>query len=129
MGQYIANKVIKLLIQNEFNIKKSKILVLGFTFKENCPDTRNTKVIDVVRELEDFGVQVDIYDPHADAQEVRTAYNIQLTTDLQSKYEGIVLAVAHHEFRDFDLEKHQVSGGVIYDVKAFFDKHKVNARL
>lgn len=129
MGQHIANKVIKLLIQHNFNIKESRILVLGFTFKENCPDTRNTRVIDVVKELEDFGVQVDVYDPHADKNEVKEEYGITLIDEPGKNYEGIVLAVAHDEFKDFILQNHKTENAIIYDVKAFFDKQLVNARL
>jgi len=129
MGQYVANKVIKLLIQNNFTIRESRILILGFTFKENCPDTRNTRVIDVVKELEEFGIKVEVYDPHADKEEVKEEYGIELIDAPIGQYEGIILAVSHHDFQEFPLESYQKERAVVYDVKAFFDKNKVTARL
>ncbi|HAS40583.1 MAG TPA: Vi polysaccharide biosynthesis protein VipA/TviB [Microscillaceae bacterium] len=129
MGQYVANKVIKLLIQNNFTIRESRILILGFTFKENCPDTRNTRVIDVVKELEEFGIKVEVYDPHADKEEVKEEYGIELIDAPIGQYEGIILAVSHNDFQEFPLESYQKERAVVYDVKAFFDKNKVTARL
>lgn len=129
MGQYIANKVIKLLIQNNFTVRESKVLILGFTFKENCPDTRNTRVIDVIKELEDFGTQVEVYDPHADKHEVKSEYGIDLIDSPDKKYEGVILAVAHKDFNDFQLEEYKAENAVVYDVKAFLDKNQINARL
>lgn len=129
MGQYVANKVIKLLIQNNSVIKESRVLILGFTFKENCPDTRNTRVIDVVKELAEFGVTVEVYDPHADKTEVEEEYGIQLVDQPNGKYEGIMLAVSHTEFENFSLDTYKKENAIVYDVKAFFDKDKVDARL
>lgn len=129
MGQYVANKVIKLLIQNSFVIKQSRVLILGFTFKENCPDTRNTRVIDVVEELAEFGVKVEVYDPHAEKAEVNEEYNINLIDQPEGQYEGIILAVAHSDFENFPLEAHKKDNSVVYDVKAFLDREKIDARL
>lgn len=129
MGQYVANKVIKLLIQNNSVIKESRVLILGFTFKENCPDTRNTRVVDVVKELAEFGVTVEVYDPHAGKTEVEEEYGIQLVDQPNGKYEGIMLAVSHTEFENFSLDTYKKENAIVYDVKAFFDKDKVDARL
>src|SRR5258708_4103349 len=100
MGTYIANAVIKLMTKGELPIHKANVLILGVTFKENCPDIRNSKVIDVIRELQSFGTSVDIYDPHADAIEVHHEYGLTLTDKLDKKYHAIVLAVSHTEFSD-----------------------------
>mgnify|MGYP001122344778 CR=1 FL=1 len=129
MGQFVANKVIKLLIQHNFTIRESRVLILGFTFKENCPDTRNTRVIDVVKELEEFGTTVEVYDPHANVEEVKDEYGLTLINKLEGQYEGIVMAVAHDNFKNLPLETLKKEKAVIYDVKAFFDKTEVNARL
>ncbi|OJJ18244.1 Vi polysaccharide biosynthesis protein VipA/TviB [marine bacterium AO1-C] len=129
MGEYVANKVIKLLIQNNFTIRESRVLILGFTFKENCPDTRNTRVIDVVKELEEFGIKVEVHDPHADKEEVKEEYNIELIDGPNGQYEAIILAVSHSDFQEFPLETYKKEQAVVYDVKAFFDKDKVAARL
>lgn len=129
MGPYIANKVIKLLIQNNCVIKESRVLILGFTFKENCPDTRNTKVIDVVTELEDFGVKVEVYDPHAEKTEVKEEYNMNLIDQPEGEYEGIILAVAHSDFENFPFDTYKKDKSVVYDVKAFLDREKIDARL
>ena len=129
MGQYIANKVIKLMIQRSLVTTKSRILILGFTFKENCPDTRNTRVIDVVQELEEFGLIVEVFDPQADKTEVKEEYGIQLINKPEGKYEGIILAVAHSDFQHFPLEVHKQAHTVVYDVKAFFNRNNVDARL
>ncbi len=129
MGQYVANKVIKLLIQNNFTIRSSRVLVLGFTFKENCPDTRNTRVIDVVNELAEFGTKVEVYDPHADKHEVAEEYGIQLIDQPEGKYEGIILAVSHTEFKSFSIDAFKQAQAVVYDVKAFLDKQEISGRL
>jgi len=135
MGIFVANKVIKLMIQKGHTIKGSKVLVLGITFKENCPDIRNSRVIDVVRELEEFGVNVDVYDPWADREEVKREYNIELITNHQlqiTNYDAVVLAVAHKEFKDFEDGLKQIKNKkniVVYDIKSFFDKSVVDGRL
>ncbi len=137
MGIFVANKVIKLMIQKGHTIKGSKVLVLGITFKENCPDIRNSRVIDVIRELEEFGVNVDVYDPWADRDEVKREYNIELIENGKLKmenYDGIVLAVAHKEFKDLEPliqnSKFKTKNSlIVYDIKSFFDKSIVDGRL
>lgn len=129
MGIHIANRVIKLMTQNNLPVNKSKILVLGITFKENCPDIRNSKAIDVIRELQSFGTDVEVYDPHADKQEVKHEYGLSLTTLLNRKYAAIVLAVSHDEFKKLDWSSIKNENTIIYDVKGFLDKDFVSARL
>lgn len=130
MGTYIANNLIKLMVKNDLKIKKARILVLGITFKENCPDIRNSKVIDLITELKSFGVLIDIYDPHADDKEVKEHYGIKLTKKPKAIYDVIVLAVGHKEYNDLDLEKLKSnSRTVVYDIKSFFPKKLVTHRL
>lgn len=129
MGIHIANRVIKLMTQNDLPVNKSKILVLGITFKENCPDIRNSRAIDVIRELQSFGADVEVYDPHADAKEVTHEYGLSLTRGLNKKYSAIVLAVSHNEFKSLDWPTIKNNNTIIYDVKGFLDKTLVTARL
>lgn len=129
MGVFIANKVIKLMAQNDNPIKNSRALVLGITFKENCPDIRNSRVIDVVNELESFGVKVDVYDPHADVEEVKLEYGKILNDKPQGEYAAIILAVGHSEFKSLDLNSHKNNKSIIYDVKGYLDKSVVSSRL
>lgn len=129
MGIHIANRVIKLMTQNDLTVNKSKILVLGITFKENCPDIRNSRAIDVIRELQSFGADVEVYDPHADTKEVSHEYGLSLIRDLKSKYSAIVLAVSHNEFKSLDWSAIRNGNTIVYDVKGFLDKSIVTARL
>ena len=129
MGIYIASRIIKLMAQHEQPIKGGKILVLGLTFKENCPDIRNSKVVDVIQELNGYGAEVEVYDPHADAKEVSHEYHLTLISQLDKHYHAIVLAVSHEEFRDLPWEKIRTQKTVVYDVKGFLDKSLVTARL
>ncbi|MEQ8573698.1 MAG: UDP binding domain-containing protein, partial [Fulvivirga sp.] len=129
MGIYIANKVIKLMANNDNPIKSSRALVLGITFKENCPDIRNSRAIDVIKELEDFGVNIDVYDPEADREEVKHEYGIDLIDKPSGVYNLIVLTVGHSQFRDLSLEKLKDDKTVIYDVKAFLQPSSITARL
>lgn len=125
MGNYVASEIIKLMIGNNLRINMSKVLVLGITFKENCPDTRNTKAVDVVRNLESFGVDVSVYDPWASPEEVAEEYGIQLTQKLaNNSYDAVVLAVSHKEFLDLNPADLIKSNGVIYDVKGFFQDER-----
>ncbi|GGK60637.1 MULTISPECIES: nucleotide sugar dehydrogenase [Flavobacteriaceae] len=129
MGAYVASEIVKLFIKNDIKVKKANILVLGITFKENCPDVRNTRAVDVIHELEQYGTNVTIYDPWANPDEVMHEYNLTTRNQLPSnKYDGIVLAVAHNEFLDIDFTKHLTSNGVIYDVKGILDC-PVNGKL
>lgn len=129
MGIYIANSVIKLMAQHDLPINNAKVLMLGITFKENCPDIRNSKVVDVVRELQSFGTLVDIYDPQADPDEVKHEYGFDLIKTLNKKYHAVVLTVSHREFSKLDLAVLMEDHAVVYDVKGFLDKTKVTARL
>ena len=130
MGSFIANKVVKLLIGNGHKIINSRTLILGITFKENCPDIRNSKVIDIYNELQQFGIHVDVYDPHANKFEVELEYGITLIESINSKYDSIILAVSHIEFLNFDIKTFRVSDKtVIFDVKSFLDRNIVTCRL
>jgi UDP-N-acetyl-D-galactosamine dehydrogenase len=133
MGAYIAKEVIKLMIKKDIQIKNAKVLVLGFTFKENCPDVRNTKVIDVVNELKSYNTEVTIYDPWAKPVEVLHEYNVKMTNDLgqvnQSNYDAIILTVGHDKFMDLNLAALKCDNCVIYDVKGFLNKELVDSRL
>lgn len=117
MGIYVANQVIKLMIKKGHKIEGSKVLVLGITFKENCPDIRNSRVIDVIEELKEFGCEIDVYDPWADKDEVKHEYNLELIKELNSsKYEAVVLAVAHNEFKKLDIKPTKKT--IVYDIKS-----------
>lgn len=130
MGIFVANKLVKLLISKNQTISLSRVLILGITFKENCSDIRNSKVIDIYNELVQFGMQVDVYDPHADKIEVESEYRIKLLENINSKYEAIVLAVSHNEFSLIDYNELKISdSSVIYDTKSFLDRTIVDARL
>lgn len=127
MGAYVANEFIKLLIRNDVKIKGAEVLILGITFKENCPDIRNSRVIDIINELNSFGLKVDVYDPWASADDVWHEYGIKILTNIEglNKYEGVIAAVGHKEFLDLKIEEAKV----FYDVKGIFPKEKVSARL
>jgi UDP-N-acetyl-D-galactosamine dehydrogenase len=134
MGAFIASKVVKLMIAKNQPVKGAKVLVLGITFKENCPDLRNSKVIDVIRELQSYGVDVDVVDPHAQPEEVEHEYNIQLNSwaDLSAapqQYAAVILAVSHKEFIATDIRAFQAAEGVLYDVKAVLPHAWVDGRL
>ena len=118
MGQYVASEVVKMMLQNDLKVKNSTILVLGFTFKENCPDVRNTKVIDVVKNLQEYGTKTIIFDPWANPDEVKHEYGIETINKLpDGKFDAVVLTVAHQEFSELDLHKMLNENGIIYDVK------------
>jgi UDP-N-acetyl-D-glucosamine/UDP-N-acetyl-D-galactosamine dehydrogenase len=129
MGVHIANSVIKLMAQNNLPINKARVLMLGITFKENCPDIRNSKVVDVIRELQSFGTLVDIYDPQADPEEVQHEYGLPLIQKIEEKYHAIVLTVSHQEFMQLDLDLLKEQNAVVYDVKGFLNKSVITARL
>ena len=131
IAPFIANKVLKLMIHKDHKIKEANVLILGVTFKENCPDIRNTKVIDIYRELCEFGAKVDIFDPWASASEVKHEYGVDIINKLDEtkNYAAIVLAVAHDEFKDIDFEKYFKGGTVIFDAKAVVDRRWVDGRL
>jgi len=131
MGIYSANRTIKLMIQKGHTIAGSRVLVLGMTFKENCPDIRNSRVIDVINELKDFGCNVDVYDPWADYEEVKHEYGVELLPKIQNllPYDAIVLAVAHNQFNLDDIAHLRKHDTVLFDIKSFFAKADVDGRL
>ncbi|GGC09407.1 nucleotide sugar dehydrogenase [Dyadobacter sediminis] len=130
MGPYVASQFIKLLIQSERKIKGQDVLVLGITFKENCPDIRNSRVIDIIRELESYEMNVHVYDPWADKKEVQQEYGITLIDHLEKieKYQGIVAAVGHDQLLDLQIPSGE-NGPIVYDVKGIFPREKMYARL
>jgi UDP-N-acetyl-D-glucosamine/UDP-N-acetyl-D-galactosamine dehydrogenase len=129
MGKYIVSEIIKLMIAKEIPIKAAKILLLGITFKENCPDIRNTKAIDIYKELISYGMDVDLYDPWANTEEVKSEYDIELKTSLSNeKYDTIILAVAHKEFLKLDLKRFKKINSLTYDVKGILTEG-VDAKL
>ena len=129
MGIFIANKLVKTMIDRGVKLKGSKVLLLGITFKENCPDIRDTKIIDIYRELIDFGINVDVHDPHADKNETKSLLNINLSTNLK-KYDSILLAVSHNEFLKLDIEKlKKEKKSIVFDIKSFLKRDIVDIRL
>jgi UDP-N-acetyl-D-galactosamine dehydrogenase len=132
MGPYVATEVIKKMIDKGIQIKDSRILVLGFTFKENCPDVRNTRVIDIIQTLSTYHTQVAVFDPWASPEEVKHEYGIDVIDENQLNeiaYDSVVLAVAHDEFKAIDISKLLKSNSVVYDVKGMLNKDLVDARL
>jgi UDP-N-acetyl-D-galactosamine dehydrogenase len=130
MGKYVAGEVVKLMVKKDIKVKGSKALILGFTFKEDCPDVRNTKVIDIVRELETYGIEVIIHDPWADEQEVHHEYGVVSSKTIPAgEFQSVVLAVAHKEFKSFNIKNLVESGGVIYDVKGLLEEGLIDGKL
>ena len=132
MGSYVAQETVKLMIDKGISIKGSNTLVLGITFKENCPDIRNSGVIDIIKEFKTYKVNIDVYDPWADKDTVKQEYNLNLINNaslLKRNYDAIVLAVSHKEFLTLDLEKLISTTGVIFDVKSFYPKSNTDSRL
>jgi UDP-N-acetyl-D-glucosamine/UDP-N-acetyl-D-galactosamine dehydrogenase len=129
MGKHVAQETIKWMMRKDLKVIESKVLILGFTFKEDCPDVRNTRVIDIYQELKSFDVNVDVYDPWADPKEVEHEYNIPISNTLPrlDDYAAIILAVAHKEFKNLPLAKSDKQ--VVFDVKGFLPKELVDARL
>jgi UDP-N-acetyl-D-galactosamine dehydrogenase len=139
MGQYVASEVVKLMINKGIPVKGANVLMLGITFKENCPDIRNTKAIDIYHELREYSIEVDVYDPWANPEEVMHEYGIKISKDALKlpslggvgggQWNVIILAVAHNEFLSLDLKAHKQAGAVIYDVKGILDKGLTDGRL
>lgn len=129
MGEYVATEVLKLMVQNELPVKNAKVLMLGITFKENCPDIRNTKAIDVYRNLVSFHMDVDVYDPWASSEEVLHEYGIQTIDDIKGNYDAIVHTVAHNEFINLDFSKIKKEKSVVYDVKGNLNNALSDKRL
>ena len=130
MGAYVANQVIKCMNMKGVMVKDAKILILGITFKENCPDIRNTKVVDIYHTLQEYTGNITICDPWASPERVAKEYGIDVVRDLpEEKFDAVILAVAHREFQDIDVRSLVREGGVVYDVKGVLDRDKVDARL
>jgi len=130
MGKYVATETIKLMIRKDIQVKGSSILVLGFTFKENCPDVRNTKVIDIIRELESYHVNFLVVDPWAKPSDVRKEYRIEISQSIpKQKFDAIILAVGHNEFTDIDISKMLKDNSVLYDVKGLLPKDLIDGGL
>ena len=131
IAKFIADKVLKLMIQKDHKIKDANVLIMGVTFKENCPDCRNTKVVDIATELEEFGCKVDIYDPWASPEVVRHEYGKELIggIDPDKDYAAVIACVCHDQFKTFDFKKYHERGAVVFDVKNFVDRDFVDGRL
>lgn len=131
MGEYVAGEVVKLMVKKGISVKNANILILGFTFKENCPDVRNTKVVDIFKALKEYRTDITVYDPWANVTEVLHEYKIDSTPTLNKdkKYDAIILAVAHNEFMNLNLDDIKNPNSVIFDVKGILPKAKVDGRL
>lgn len=131
MGNYVAQEVVKLMIGKDCKIKNGNVLVMGITFKENCPDIRNSKAIDVISELQKYNLNIDVFDPWADPSEVKNVFGINLIkeSDLKNQYQAIVLTVAHQDFKGFDIKKYKSESCVVFDVKSFLKRELVDGRL
>lgn len=132
MGSYVAQETVKLMISNGAKVQESKVLVLGITFKENCPDIRNSRVIDIIKEFKSFSMKVDVHDPWAYSEAVKNEYGLDLLSSneiFKNNYDAIVLAVAHKEFLKLDLSKLKSKHTIVFDVKNLFPKHLVDASL
>ena len=132
MGSFIASEIVKKMVQKDIPVKGAKALLLGFTFKENCPDVRNTRVIDIYHDLVDFGLDVTVFDPWVDLQEVEREYGIQVNNDslvLKEKYSAIILAVSHNEFLQLDINRLKEEKSFVFDIKGFIPEELTDARL
>lgn len=133
MGAFVANQLVKLMIIKEHKINNSRVLVLGITFKGNCPEIRNSRIIDVINELKSFGCSVDVYDPLAEKEEVKHDYGIDILCSKDAlsgkNYEGIILAVSHNQFKELDFASFRNDGAVIYDVKGILEKNLIENHL
>jgi UDP-N-acetyl-D-galactosamine dehydrogenase len=130
MGEYVASQIVKLMIKKGISVMNSELLMLGITFKENCPDVRNTKIVDVIRSLESYGIKVTIYDPLASSEEVKHEYKLNTYNTLpELLFDTIVLGVAHKEFNDIDLNKLLKNTSIVYDVKGVLSDRLIDGRL
>jgi UDP-N-acetyl-D-galactosamine dehydrogenase len=130
MGEHVSSQLVKMMVKKGIEVQKSKVLVLGFTFKENCPDVRNTKVESVVKSLISFGVTVDVCDPQANIDEVNHEYGLTIMNQIPSnQYDGILLAVSHNEFIGIDLANYKKTNSVVYDIKGVLPAGQYDARL
>ena len=130
MGEYVANQVVKLMLKKGIQVLGSNILIMGFTFKENCPDVRNTKVIDIFNALQEYNLNITVFDPWANPQIVDKEYGISVVNELpDSKFDSVILAVCHDAFQDIQVNTLRKDNSVLYDVKGIWDKHFVDGRL
>jgi UDP-N-acetyl-D-galactosamine dehydrogenase len=129
MGNYVAQQVIKLMIKKGHRVENASMLILGITFKENCPDIRNSRVIDIFNELSEYGCRTDVYDPWADPEDVKQEYGIDMLPRVSDKYDAVILAVAHRAFLEFPYKKFMKENTVVYDVKGIIDQPFVSGRL
>lgn len=130
MGEYVTNQVIKLMLKKGIQVLNSNILILGFTFKENCPDVRNTKVVDIYNSLKEYNVKLSVYDPWASTDVVRREYGIDIVTELPlEKFDTVILAVAHDQFIGMDISALLKQKSIVYDVKGCLDREKIDGRL
>ena len=133
MGGYIAQELVKSMIRREIQVRGARVLVMGLTFKENCPDLRNTRVIDIVRELAEYEIEVDVHEPWADPTEAQAEYGVAPVATLEpGAYDAIVVAVAHNEFKEMGVDAIRALGkpdAVLYDVKAMFPQGAADLRL
>jgi UDP-N-acetyl-D-galactosamine dehydrogenase len=129
MGAFVANKVVKMLINNNHAIRSARVLILGITFKENCPDIRNSGVVDIVNEFNEYGTEVSVYDPWVNPQEVMDEYNIEMIEKPEGLYSAVILAVSHHQFLSMNIKDLVGDSGVIFDVKSTLPKENIDGRL
>lgn len=130
MGEYVANQVVKLMLKKGIQVLDANIVILGFTFKENCPDVRNTKVVDIYRSLQEYNVNITVYDPWANPAVAKHEYGIDITNELPAgTYDAAILAVAHEKFRGLDVESLLNNRHIIYDVKGFLNRTQIDGRL
>lgn len=134
MGDYVANQTIKLMNKKGVMVKDADILILGVTFKENCPDIRNTKIVDIYHTLSEYTGNITVYDPWANAGSVKREYGIDIVSEgldgMKGKFDAVILAVAHNEFKDMDARQYlKLEGGVVYDVKGVLDRDTIDGRL
>ncbi|MBA1149290.1 Vi polysaccharide biosynthesis UDP-N-acetylglucosamine C-6 dehydrogenase TviB [Ectothiorhodospiraceae bacterium WFHF3C12] len=133
MGEYVASQVVKLMTKGRIQVVGSRVLILGLTFKENCPDIRNTRVIDIIEELQDYHTEIDVYDPNVNKAEAREEYGLDLIeAPKKAAYDAVILAVGHKEFREMGIEGVRglcKPGGIVYDIKYVYPKNQVDGRL
>lgn len=133
IGMYVADETVKLLVRKQINVSSAKILLMGITFKENCPDVRNTKVVDIISELKKYHLDITILDPWADKDSVKHEYDLNIINDISEseckKFDGIILAVGHKEFLDMDIASLKLSSSVVFDVKGILPKNLIDRRL
>ena len=130
MGSYVASEVVKKMVQKNIPVKDSKALILGFTFKENCPDVRNTRVIDIYRDLEEFGLKLTVFDPWIEPKEVASDYDINISSSItKGDYNVIIMAVAHDQFSGLDFDAIRSKNSLIYDIKGVMEVNSIDSRL